>query len=346
MDINVIEKEIKENKLRNAYIFYGEDEGMIKESINAIVTKLGINKENVFEYSKLNGQELSSNDFVDGIFTIPFMTSRKLIEVIRADFFAGEKSYKNAEELIKLTGEFIEDPPENIYLIMYYITSLEKKDNKVKALEKKAHRDKSAVIKMPNVKKNHIGSFLEDYFKEKNITISKPMLIYIKESFEGNIMQLRNDLDKILAYANGKEIDKKTVDLLLTKTSTRHKFDLMDLIFEGRAKEASLLYNELVYKRVEPQEVLDLVGVRVREAFKYKVQLAFSRSEKEDMAALGERFSWLYQRKRETYSKISLANLNKIVSRLVDTEVRVKGTSTNVEREVELLILSIAGSIK
>lgn len=346
MTLGELEKELKSGKPRQCYFLYGEDEGFIKETVDKIKNVLGIDTEDIFSYTKLNGQNLDSERLFDELTMLPVMTDRKLIEIIRADFFSGDRQYKNSDVMMKEIGEFMSDPPENIYLIIYYVTSLEKKDTKIKALEKKTENSSSAFVKMPSVKKEQIEDFLEDYFREKDINVTRPVLAFIRETFEGNIMQLRNDLDKIIAYAGKRAITREDVSLLITKSSTRHKFDLLDLIMEGRPREAMELYNELIYKRAEPVEILEGLGSRIREAYNYKVAQGLSMDVKEGMEYLGERFTWLYERKKKTYGRITAESLNRMFKRLIEAETKFKSTSTDQKREVELLILSVSSAVK
>lgn len=345
MFLNDLNKEIKANKIRNSYILYGEDEGLIKETVEDIKKITSVNTDDIFSYIKIDGQKVEVNDLSDALYTLPFMTQMKVVEVVRADFFSYDKSIKNSDALINIITDFCNNPTDGIVLILYYVSSLEKKDTKLKALEKKIDTSKSAIIKMPIVKKQQVGDFLEEYFSEKNILVSKPVLAFIKDTFEGDIMQLKNDLDKIITFVGEKEITKEDVSKLLTKSSNKHKYDLLDLIMYGNSREALELYNELIYKRTEPQEILEGIGSRLREAFNYKAQLGLGKSDKDNMIALEERYSWLYEKKKTQYSKIPVSNLVTMFTRLVDTECRVKSTSTDVEREVELLILSVSGYI-
>lgn len=344
MYYNDLKKEIGQGKLRRTYILYGEDEGFIKEIVEEIEKKSGISPDDVFNFIRLDGQKAEMSDLQDSLLTLPFLGTRKLVEIYRADFFQGAASIKDYQEKIKLISEFVSDPPEDTVLIVYYITDQEKKDTKIKALEKKAHKDHSIVMKMPALKKENVAEYLDEYFKERNLEVSKPLLTYIRENFEGNILQLAQDMDKILAYSKGRNIEKRDIDLLMVKSGTRHKYDLLDMVMQGKAKDAIELYNELIYKRTEPHEILETCGYRLREAYNYKIRIASGTPTKTLMDELNERMPWLVEKKIALYRNISLARLSKMFSLLIDAEERMKGTTTNSEREIEMLILSLSGT--
>lgn len=345
MYLNELKKELGQGKLRRAYILYGEDEGLIKEVVEAIREQSGISTDDIFNYIRIDGQKAEMSDLQDSLLTLPFMGNRKLVEIYRAEFFQGVQSIKDWQEKIKLIDSFVQDPPEDTILVLYYITSQEKKDTKIKALEKKAHSTYSVVLKMPVLKKEAVADFLEGYFKVKGLEVSKPLLAYIRESFEGNILQLELDLDKIMAYALGRPIEKRDIDLLMVKSGNRHKYDLVDMVMGGKAREAVELYNELIFKRTEPHEILETCGYRLREAYNYKVRIAQGMTSTDIMKDLNERMPWLVEKKITQYRNLSLQRISRMFQLLVDSEERMKGTPTNPQREIELLILSLSATV-
>lgn len=339
-----LKKEIEQGRQRHAYILFGEDEGFIKEIVNDIEKRSGISPDDVFNFIRIDGQKAEISELEASLMTLPFMGDRKIVEVFRADFFTGSAAYRDWQEKIKLISAFAENPPEDTTLILYYITDQDKKDTKIKALEKKAHKTKSVVMKMPALRKENINDFLDEYFKGKGIDISNTMLTYIRENFEGNILQLKQDLDKILAYSAGRSIEKRDIDLLMVKSGTRHKYDLLDMVMQGKARDAVMLYNELIYKRTEPHEILETCGYRLREAYNYKTRMAAGLPTKALMEELNERMPWLVEKKMTMYRPVSLARISAMFRLLVDSEERMKGTPTDPEREIEMLILALAGT--
>lgn len=345
MYLNDLKRELGQGKLRRAYVLYGEDEGFIREIVEEIRQRSGVSPDDVFNFIRIDGQKAEMSDLQDSLLTLPFMGDRKLVEIYRADFFQGVQSIRDWQEKIRLVESFVQDPPEDTLLVLYYITGQDKKDTKIKALDKKAHKSHAVVMKMPALKKENVADFLETYFREKGREVSKPLLAYIRESFEGNILQLEQDLDKILAYAQGRNIEKRDIDLLMVKSGTRHKYDLVDMVMAGKAREAVELYSELIFKRTEPHEILETCGYRLREAYNYKVRIAQGMTSQEIMKDLNERMPWLAEKKITQYRNMSLQRISRMFQLLVDSEERMKGTPTDPRREIELLILSLSATV-
>lgn len=344
MIYNELIKELKSGKLRNAYILYGEDEGFIKESIDRIKEISGISEGDIFNFVRLDGQKVSFSDMENAIFTLPFMGGKKLVEIFRCDFFSGSSSIESWNEKINLIREFCENPPEDTILVVYYILDQDKKDTKIKQLDNTAHKTMSAVVKMPQIKKDNIDEFIRDYFSEKGLEIPRPIIVYIKDSFEGSIFQLEKNLDKLYAYTIGRTITKQDVNLQIIKSGTRSKYDLMDMIVEGKGKDALELYNDLIFKRTDPAEILETIGTRVREVYNYKVRLLSGFTQQQIMKDLNERFTWLVDKKCRMYRNVPLERIKKMTDYLIESEERFKSTGTDREREIELLILALCGA--
>lgn len=339
-----LKKEIDSKKLRRAYLFYGEDEGLMQELSSGIRTLAGIAKDDVFNYVRLDGQKADLQEMEDALMTLPFMGEKKLVEIFRADFFAGGNAIAQWQAKIDLVAGLLKDPPEETILIVYYVTDLDKKDAKAKALEKKSHPQHSLVVKMPGLKRETVQDFLEDFLKKEAIEMSKPVQAYLREQFEGSLMELAQEVTKISQAALGRPVEKSDVDQLLVKTGNRHKYDLLDLVMAGKPREALELYNDLMDRRVKPHEILEPLGGRLREAYNYKIRLLGNMPRKQLMVEMNERMDWLVDRKCRLYGNMSLARIRFMFARLLEAEIRVKSQPTEVEREIELLVLNLAAS--
>ncbi len=346
MYYNELVKELNSKKLRNAYVLYGEDEGFMKEIIEDIKKLAGIPPDDIFNFIRIDGQKAGFAEIENSIYTLPFLGDRKIVEIFRADFFSGQQQYENVNEKIKLIAEFLANPPRETILIIYYVTDQEKKDTRIKALDNKADKGKTVVMKMPQVKKENIDDFIADYFKEHGKPISKPIQAYIKETFEGSILQLEKNLDKLYSYTEGRGIDKEDINKLVIKSGTKHKYDLLDMIIAGKARDALELYNELIYRRTDPGELLESIGGRLREVYNYKIRLSGGMGQEQLMKELNEKFPWLVTKKSDTYRNIPMERIKKMFDFLVDTEERFKGTGTDPEREIEMLILALCGTAR
>lgn len=349
-----LSKELKSGKLRNAYLFYGDDEGFINSLTSNIRKASSVSPDDIFNFVRLDGQKVDLNELINAINTPPMMGDRKYIEVFRADFLTGSRSIKDSSEKIKVIQEVLENPPQDIVLVVYYTyeNGQDKNDTKIKAIEKKADLKRSAVVRLPSMAKESnktnsmrneiIEETVKHVFNKRHIEIPKFVIPYVRDSFESGIEVLENDLEKILNYAIDREVRKEDFDLMLTKTGTMHIFNLTTLVVQGKTKDAIELYNELLPKMKHPMDFIATMGARLREAYTYKVAMVSKKNINEIMGIVKSPFEWLVRQKVEEYKSLSLERLSKMFDLLVEGEVRLKTNSQNAPKDVEILIMMLS----
>lgn len=350
-------KELKEGKLRRAYLFYGDDEGFVTSLVKDIVKISKIDQNDFFNYIRIDGHVASLDEITNAVSTLPVMNDKKYVEIFRADFLTGTKSIKDSNEKIKFVQSIFENPPEDMVFVIYYNyeNGQDKSDAKVKNIEKNCDSKNTAIVKLPSLSKD-IGKnnsvrneiileTINRVFLENKLTVPKFVYPYVKETFDSNVDQLEQDLIKIINYSYGREVTKNDFEKLLTKTGNMHVFNLTTLIFNGKTKDAIELYNELIPKIKSSSDILGPIGAKLREAYIYKVAITKTNGNiKEIMKIVDSKFEWLVNLRVNEYKTISIERLNKMFKYLVDFEVKVKSYSSNVQSDLEMLIILLSST--
>ena len=165
------------NKLKdkiNYYLFYGQNTGLIDETISAIFKP--IFSKNIFYYEE--GDLLTKiDDFKEKIFNRSFFENNKLIIINRAS----DKILKIIEQII---GNQFEDTT-----IIIRAGALEKRSKLRNFFEKS-----SDAIIVPFYEDNQqtLAKITHNFFNEKKIKISPQNINYIVERSKGNRNYLKN----------------------------------------------------------------------------------------------------------------------------------------------------------
>ena len=203
------------NKI-NFYLLYGQNTGLIEETIdNILKPNLSIN---VFNYDE---SEIISNldEFKEGIFSKSFFDEDKLIIINRS-----------SDKILNIIEEIID---KNIKDLKIIIKSgiLEKKSKLRKFFEKNSN-----VIVIPFYEDNYqsLTTIADNFFKEKKISISKQNINYIAERAKGNRINLKNELEKIENYCQ----KKKSIDFdeIIKLTNLSENYDVSELVNQCIAK--------------------------------------------------------------------------------------------------------------
>ena len=349
-------KELKEGKLRSAYLIYGDDEGFANNIVKEVRKLSKVSETDVFNFIRLDGLKADLNELTSAISTLPVMSDKKYVEIFRADFLTGSRNIKDANEKICLVKDLFANPPEDMVLMVYYSynNELERNDNKIKQIESKANLNNAAIVKLPSmakeVKKNNsirneiINNTVNEIFSERKLTAPKFVVPFLRDFFDSNVDVLENDLNKILNYVGDRQVERTDFEKLMTKSGNMHIFNLTSLIVSGKTKESIELYHELLPKMKNPIELLGILGNKIREAYNYKVAIASSSNTFEVMKKLNISSEWFANQRIEEYKNISFERLNKMFHYLIEGEVKLKSASSNPENDMELIIIMISSA--
>ena len=174
------------NKNINYFLFYGQNSGLIEESINNDLKP--IFSKNIFQYEE--SEILTDIDnFREGIFNKSFFENDKLIIVNRV-----------SDKILNTIKEISEEKDENLKIILKS-GSLEKKSKLRNFFEK----NKNLII-VPFYEDTYQSLLIlaQKFFRENKIRISTQNINYIVEKSKGNRINLKNELEKIENFTQKK----------------------------------------------------------------------------------------------------------------------------------------------
>jgi DNA polymerase-3 subunit delta len=181
--------EIKKNvkKINNFFLLYGDNEGLIEETIKKIFSNDTSKK--TYKYNENEILE-NANDFESLIFNKSFFDENKLIIV-----------NGSTDKILPLIKDVLEKKPEDIDIIL-----------KSKVLEKKSklrtYFEKDNYVNIVAFYKDNRQTLLaqtEGYFKNQKIKISHESLNLLIERSRGNRIILNNEIEKIINYSASKK---------------------------------------------------------------------------------------------------------------------------------------------
>lgn len=338
IDFDVLESEIKKNKIENAYIFCGLDEELIKEGIDIILNKT-IDKSFVdLNYIRLDGSTTSVEDIINASETMPFMGNKKVVVVYRASFLKDKTDSQNTKiynELLK----YLKDMPSHTTLIMYYLFD-DKRDNarknkKIKELDKTCK-----VVLFDRLKKDRYYKKIEEVFKERKVQIGKIESRYFAEKVLNNFDVIKREADKVISYTNGREITRGDIDKLIANSSEDDIFDLVDLISQRKAERAIDLLDELLFKNDQHM----LVVINIQNNFKRLYEIKILLKEGYDIDSIASKYKlpqFAAQKLINQCNKFSLNQLQRLVRICLETEMKLKSSSLDKTVELELMLFNI-----
>ena len=254
MTVDVLEKELKEGKLNNIYLFYGEETYLLENSIKKIKKIFG---ECIKGINFIQIDETNINTLISELQTPAFGYEKKLI-IVRSNLFkkannkTEEKENKNSNQSIiaKYIEEHIEEIKESIILL--FVEEAINKNSLYKVIEQNG-----IVCNFERLKPNELALRLKAICNAYKVNVDLNTMNYFIETCGTNMQNLINEIRKLIEYAgeNG-TITKDIINKLSVKELEARIFDLTDSLGKKDCKNSIEILNELLYNKEPIQKIL------------------------------------------------------------------------------------------
>ena len=215
-------KDLKQNKY---FLLYGNNKGLIEETIkNTLIPILSNNVSYYDESQILNNIE----NFKEDIFSQSFFDRERLIVIKRST----EKIHPVCEEIIEKNLKDIS--------IIFISESLEKRSKLRLFFEKNS---KTVCIPFYEDNQQTLSNIVQNHLKKLNINLSQQMINVIVDRSRGDRVNLNNELIKLENYSlNKKKIELDDILKLTNLAENHHISSLVDYsLAKNRTKTLNIL---------------------------------------------------------------------------------------------------------
>jgi len=187
--------EIKKNKStilkNNLFLLYGENFGLKKDIKNFITSELK-NKNNDLEILSIYENEIINNrdNFFNSVYSGSLFSKKKIITI-----------NETTDKIIDIIKYVSEKFSEDIYLI--FISGILDKKSKIRTLFEKQIKLTCIACYLDNEK--DLATIAQLELKKNNITLSRESINLLIEKSNADRNNLRNEIEKIIAYSHNKE---------------------------------------------------------------------------------------------------------------------------------------------
>lgn len=341
-DLKTVSAALKKGELSNIYYIFGQNvtdvEKLTKRVINAAV---GDNAE--IALTRLNGRELDFSELYDTIQMMPMMSDYNCILVndYNCERPRDDMRGHTAEDFNKKLLEAIKDIPPMTVLI-FNVTGFEVKTkynkktrsyviaDKNKKLADHAAKVGTAVecgIKTPENMAKDIAASIS----ARGSCISLGDARELAEMCQFDTLTIKNEIDKLCAYADGREINREMLNSLVHRQSSTNVFKLADAVAAMRRREAFEALDELMADKDNRGSVL----ANITSSFIDMYRAACARRAGRSVGTVKDDFGYVWEFKVENAfrnsSRMSLKRLRECIVIIRDTAVKLN-TSQNDEK--------------
>lgn len=332
-----LEKNVKNKKIENSYIFCGSDDELIKEGIESISKQVVLEGMEDLNYIKLDGLNTSMDAIINACETMPFMGDKKLVLISRANFLR-DKTDSYGSKIYNEIKKYLKDLPPYTVLIMYYVFNdkreTAKKNKKLVALDKI-----TKIVHFDKLKRDRFIKKVEGIFNEKGKSIGKVELNYFCERVQNNFNIIKLEIDKLIDYTNGRDITRKDIEKLIPAKSEDDVFDLVDLISQRKIEKAIDIMDELLFKADQHMLIVTSIENQFKKLYGIKIGMKQGKRVNDFVAELHVP-AFVCEKLMNLSSKFSVRQLEGLIKLCVETEGKIKSTGVDKTMELELLLLN------
>lgn len=293
--MKTLKLDIKNNNLKNLYIFWG-DENYLKKHYEGVI-KSKILDENFIDFNELilNNETFNIENIYEFINSYPVMSDKKLLILKDIDIFT-----------LKDIDIFL-NTPDYIHILIIYSTIEYKPDKRTSVY--KNFIPKVSVIEFPFYKDIDLIPWIKRRADALNACIDTKECEYLIFNCGSSMVNLINEIEKLCAYS--KKISKADIDNVCTKILSAVIFDISDLITLGEFDKAINLSNILMNLKNEP--ILILASFTRHLEKLYVISLAKNKGDTYLMNALNTKSSFYLRKMLTQANKLSIGFLSESV---------------------------------
>lgn len=271
-----------------------------------------------FALERLRGDEATVEQIQAALTSVPFLAERKLVVIYNA---SANKDFADVAATI------IQQVPDTTDVI-FDESKLDKRTSYYKWA-----KSKTEFQEFTTLDDQRLTAWMVEYAKQKGSTLARADAGYLLRRVGNNQMQLANELDK-LSLLDG-PITKVRIDDLTEPTPQSKIFDLLDAAFSGNTIRAMELYDDQRAQKVEPQQILAMLGWQLR-------QVALAKTAgKHDLVREGKMSPYGADNARRIANRMTLSQLKRLISELAELDARSKRSALDLDQALRAYTLRI-----
>ena len=329
-----IKKHIKDKNFANLYCFYGSEKFLVKTYTQRLVT--AIMGENPPEF---NFHNMDNNSDIDDIAVsadiMPFMSEYNCVKVTDL----------NIDSLVKADFEKLKEIIKNVpdtTVIIFTFPTLEISGKNFSSFIKMV--DKSGVVgELPKYDSNALSKQLVSGAYKRGCPLTAVNAGKIVDYCGTDLTMLQNELDKLCAYADGQEITSEMIDTLVhINLETKVYYRANDII-AGNLDKAYKELDILFYQKTEPIVIVSAIAGAYMDLYRARVGAEGG----VPVATIAKDFSYgnrkfALEKASRAGKRISTPALRKSIDEILNTDYKLKSTSTSERTLLEKLIAKLS----
>ena len=333
------------------YVLYGADDFSSRQALIEIKQGLGDAETLLHNTTELEGARLSAGELRAAAEAFPFFGDRRLVIVrgLLARFDTSRKaspakSARSAETKAELAGELAaimnNMPPSTVLVLLD--AELESKDpSKTSPLLKELRG--AEVRAFPLLKGPGLEKWMRARIRQGGGQISAEAVTLLAASVGGDLWVMAGEIDKLIAWAAGRQIEKSDVERMVPASQEAGIFELVDSVMSGQRQRANQLLTRLLADGQSPVYLLFMITRQLRQLVRYKAMQLEGYTPDVMLARLGV-LDFIYRKIASQAGRYSMEQLKAFYRRLLEADIAIKSGSSDEDLALMLLVADLCGA--
>ncbi len=319
-----INEDIKQGKLRQVYLLYGEERYLRRQYRDKLRGAL-CEEGDTMNVHFFEGRGIDTAAVIDLAETMPFFARRRVI------FLSDSGLFKSGGEKL---AEYLATPSETAFFV-FTESEVDKRSRLYKAVQSRGYAAEFAV-QDENTLKRWVAGILN---REGKLVTEKTVLHFLSKT--GTDMEnIQMELEKLVCYCLDREtVTAEDVEAVCTTRVSSHIFDMVNAVALGQPRQALDLYYDLLALKEPPMRILFLIARQCNILLQVK-ELKNKGFDSRSIASKVGVPPFAAGKYLTQASRFKSSVLRRAVEKCVEAEEAVKTGRLNEKMSVEILILS------
>lgn len=245
-----IDKDIKEQNFKSAYLLFGEESYLVKEYCEKLKKAIIDDTNSMMNIDVFEGKEYSVAKIADACDTAPFFSPYRLVMVSESGLFKDGR-----KDDTQFMANLVKNMPEDCVLV-FYDENVDKRNSLYKAVKKVGYCCEF------NTKK--VDELSDWILKKSDGRLNMSTASYFVNYVGTSMTKLSVELDKLFDYTGDRKVTQNDINTACSKSLETYIFDMVDAMANKRPSKALDIYNNMIFDGEEPIKILVMIARQFR----------------------------------------------------------------------------------
>jgi len=339
MSLDILKGQIKNNDIKNIYLFYGAEEYLKKYYIELI--EKNVVREDLKAMNKIVFEgKVDLNKLMDACETVPLFSEKKLVIVKNTGLFKQKKKAETEGSKAPASKDKLLSALQSIpshTCVIFYEEEIDKRLKSVDYIKKNG-----LIVDFPFQKPVELVKWVINVFKSNKKVIGQDIASELVNSSEQGMNEILNEINKLVAFLGDREkLTREDIEKVLTKSIKSRIFDLTDAIAQKETSKTYKILEDITILKEPMPKILFMIARQFRQILEVKL-LSESGMGLDEIAKKMSLHPYIAGKIQKQSNHFNTDTLKSAIKESLELDVAIKTGKVNDRLAVEILLATFS----